>query len=137
MASGILDPWWVKREDRPVSVATQLRTLTQRADGTISWRTDVPGEERAWISEKIREATGLLAGLDVHDTAALAAAAQQLIGGLGQSIAALTEATIAVASAAQTAGIPLHELSTWTRIPAEDLQQDIDGHRDNLEEHYG
>ncbi|MFD7596306.1 DNA-binding protein [Kitasatospora sp. NPDC059812] len=132
-----LDPWWVRREDQPVCLAAQLRKLAQRADGTISWRSEVPREERAWINEKIREATDLSAGLDVHDTAALAVGARQLIGGLGRSIAALDEAVIAVASAAQTAGIPLDELSTWTYIPAEDLRQDIDDHRDDLEEQYG
>ena len=131
-----LDPWWVKREDQPVSVTAQLRTLAQRADGTISWRAAVPRPERTWIKDRLRDAAGLLAQLDLEGTAPLAATTQQLLGTLDRAIGTLTEASIGIASAAQTAGIPLDQLSTWTHIPAEDLQQDIDDHRDDLEEQY-
>ena len=106
-----LDPWWIPREDQPTSVAAQLRTLAQRADGTITWRATVPRPERTWINDKIREATDLLATLD--------------------------QAVTAVASSAQNAGIPLNSLATWTHIPAEDLKHDIDEHRDDLEDQYG
>jgi hypothetical protein len=59
-----LDPWWIPRDNQPTSVAAQLRTLTQRADGTITWRVSVPRPERSWINDKVREATELLAALD-------------------------------------------------------------------------
>jgi len=131
------DPWWIKREDQPVAVAAQLRTLTQRADGTITWRASVSRPERTWINDRVRDATELLASLDPHDTAPLATVAQRLIDTLNQSIDTLDQAVTAVASAAHTAGIPLDSLVTWTRIPAEDLQQDIDDHRDDLKEMYG
>lgn len=64
--------WWLPREEQPVSVPAQLRTMAQRADGSIGWRAGVPREGRAWIGEKVREAADLLGRLDVHDTAALA-----------------------------------------------------------------
>ncbi|MFF7459392.1 DNA-binding protein [Kitasatospora sp. NPDC008115] len=132
-----LDLWWVRREDQPASMAAQLRTMARRADGTITWRACVPRPERALIKDRLRDATGLLAQLDLDDTAPLAAAAQQLLGILNATIGILAEATIGIAGAAQTAGIPLSQLSAWTCIPVEDLQQDIDDHRDDLKERYG
>ncbi|MET9618137.1 hypothetical protein [Kitasatospora indigofera] len=118
-------------------MTAQLRTLARRAEGTISWRAAVPRPERTWIKDRLRDATGLLAQLDLDDTAPLAATTQQLLGTLDRAIGTLTEASIGIASAAQTAGIPLAQLSTWTHIPAEDLRQDIDDHREDLEEQYG
>jgi len=131
-----LDPWWIPREDQPASVAAQLRTLSQRADGTITWRAAVPRPERGWINDKIREATDLLATLDPHDTAPLADATQQLIDTLNQTITTLTDATIGIAGSAHTAGIPLDHLTTWTHIPAENLQHDIDDHQADIEDQY-
>lgn len=131
------DPWWVKRDNQPVSVAAQLRTLTQRANGTITWRASIPRPERSWINDRIREATELLASLDVHNTAPLATAAEGLIDALNQTIATLAQAVTGIASSAQNAGIPLDSIASWTRIPAEDLQQDINDHRDDLEEQHG
>ncbi|MFF1909469.1 DNA-binding protein [Kitasatospora sp. NPDC058218] len=132
-----VDPWWLPREEQPVSVAAQLRTLAQRADGSISWRASVPREERAWIGEKVREAADLVGRLDVHDTAALAVAARELIGGLRQSVAALDEAVVAVATAAHHAGVPLDSLSVWSDMSVEELSQDVVRHRAALEERYG
>jgi hypothetical protein len=131
------DPWWIPREDQPASVAAQLRTLTQRAEGTITWRASVPRPERTWIDDKIREAGELLAAFDAHGTAPLAETTRDLLDTLGQSIDALDRAVIAIASAAQNAGIPLDHLATWTRTPAQDLQHDINHHRDNLEDQFG
>jgi hypothetical protein len=132
-----LDPWWIPRDDQPVPVPAQLRTLTQRAGGTITWRASVPRPERTWIGDKIREAGELLAAFDAHDTAPLAHATRHLLDTLGQSIDALDRAVIAVASAAHSAGIPLDHLAAWIRTPAQDLQHDINHHRDDLEEQYG
>ncbi|MFK0195877.1 DNA-binding protein [Kitasatospora sp. NPDC090308] len=132
-----LDPWWLPREEQPVSVAAQLRTLAQRADGSISWRASVPRQERGWIGEKVREATDVLSWLDVHGTAALAGAARELIVGLRQSVAVLDEALVAVASAAHHAGVPLDSLSAWADVPVEELSRDVVRHRTNLEQRYG
>ena len=115
----------------------QLRTLAQRTDGTITWRTSVPRPERSWINDRIRDATELLAALDVHDTTPLATATQDLIDTLNQTIATLNQAVTAVASSAHTAGIPLDHLATWTHIPAEDLQHDIANHQADIEDQYG
>ncbi|WP_052070527.1 hypothetical protein [Streptacidiphilus albus] len=131
------DPWWIKRDDQPASTAAQLRTLAQRTDGTIAWRATVPRPERSWINDRIRDATELLAALDVHDTAPLATATQDLINTLNQTIATLDQAVTAVASAAHTAGIPLDHLATWTHIPAEDLQHDIANHQTDIADQYG
>ena len=131
------DPWWIPREDQPASVTAQLRTLAQHADGTITWRATVPRPERAWINDKVRDATELLASLDLHDSAPLAPATRQLLDVLNQTIATLDQAATAVASSAQNAGIPLGSLADWTHIPAEDLKHDIDEHRDDLEDQYG
>ncbi|MFL4909350.1 DNA-binding protein [Streptomyces sp. MMS24-I2-30] len=132
-----LDPWWLPREDQPASVAAQLRTLAQRADGTITWRACIPRPERVWINDKVREATELLAALDLHDTAPLATATRHLLDTLSQSIDTLDHAVTAIASAAQSAGVPLDHLATWTHTAVEVLQQDIDDHRDDLEDRYG
>ncbi|WP_326809678.1 TniQ family protein [Streptomyces scopuliridis] len=129
--------WWVRREEQPVSVAVQLRRLAERTDGTISWSASVPRAERTWIQHKVREALERLATLDLHDTGRLATTTHQLLETLNQGISDLDEAVIAIANAAHTAGVPLDHLSTWAHIPAEDLQQDIDNHRDALTDHYG
>jgi len=131
------DPWWIKRDDQPVTVTAQLRNLTQRTDGTITWRASIPRPERGWIRDRVREATELLATLDVHDTAPLATATHDLINTLNQTIATLDQAVTAAASAAQNAGVPLDQLAEWARIPAQELRQDIDDHRDGLDEQYG
>jgi hypothetical protein len=125
------------RDHQPVSVTAQLRTLAQRADGTITWRACLPRPERAWINDKVREATELLATLDLHDTAPLATATRHLLDTLSQSIDTLDHAVIAIASAAQSAGVPLGHLATWTHTAVEVLQQDIDDHRDDLEDQCG
>ena len=132
-----LDPWWIPRDHQPRSVAAQLQTLTQRTDGTITWRASIPRPERAWAGDRVREATELLGSLDLHGTAPLADATQQLIDTLNQTIATLDQAVIAVASSAHTAGIPLDHLAAWTHIPADDLQQDIEDHQTDIEDQYG
>ncbi|MFD7732158.1 DNA-binding protein [Kitasatospora phosalacinea] len=132
-----MDPWWLPREEQPVSVAAQLRTLAQRADGSISWRASVPREERGWIGEKVREATDVLSWLDVHGTAAVAAGARELIVGLLQSVAVLDEAVVAVASAAHQAGVPLESLGAWAGVPVEELSRDVVRHRADLEQRFG
>jgi len=131
------DPWWVRREDQPVSVALQLRRLAERADGTITWRSSVPRPERAWIHDKICAATELLTSLDLDDAGHLAAATQQLLSTINETIDTLDEAAVGIVSAAHTGGVPLGDLSMWTCIPADDLQQDIDGHREFFDERYG
>ncbi|MHA6757207.1 DNA-binding protein [Streptacidiphilus sp. PAMC 29251] len=131
------DPWWIKRDDQPLSTAAQLRTLAQRADGTITWRASIPRPERSWINDRVRDATDLLATLDVHDTAPLATTTQDLIDTLHQAIATLDQAITAIASSAHTAGIPIHQLADWTHTPAQDLQQNIDDHQADIEDQYG
>ena len=131
------DPWWIKRDDQPVTVAAQLRTLTQRAEGTITWRASIPRPERSWINDQVREVTELLATLDPHDTAPLATATQDLINTLNRTIATLDQAVTGIASSAHTAGIPLDHLATWTHIPAQVLQQDIEDHQADIEDRYG
>ncbi|MBT2407693.1 MULTISPECIES: TniQ family protein [unclassified Streptomyces] len=127
------DPWRVRREDQPVSVAAQLRKLAERADGTISWRASVPPGERTWIQHKLRETTDLLASLDLHDTGHLAATTRHLLDTINQSVRGLDQALVAIAGAAHTGGVPLDHLSAWTHIPAQDLQHDIAEHRETLE----
>ena len=131
------DPWWIPRDHQPRSTTAQLHTLAQRADGTITWRATIPRPERSWINDKIREATDLLAALDPHDTAPLATATQHLIDTLNQAIATLDQTVTGIASSAHTAGIPLQHLTTWTHIPTEHLQQDINDHQADIEDQYG
>ncbi|MFC1414159.1 DNA-binding protein [Streptacidiphilus sp. N1-12] len=131
------DTWWIPRDHQPTSVTALLRTLTQRTDGTITWRATIPRPERSWINEKVREATDLLAGLDPHDTAPLSTATHQLIDTLNQAIATLDHAITGIASSAHTAGIPLHHLAQWTHLPTDELQQDIDDHQAHIEDQYG
>jgi hypothetical protein len=131
------DPWWIPREDQPASVAAQLRTLAQRAEGTITWRASIPRPERSWINDRVREATELLASLDLHSTEPLATATHELIDTINRTITTLDQAVTAIACSAHTAGIPLDHLADWTRIPTDDLRQDIEDHQADIEDQYG
>ena len=100
------DPWWIPRDHQPTSTTALLRTLTQRTDGTITWRATIPRPERRWINDQVRQATELLAALDPHDTAPLSTTAQQLINSLNQAIATLDQAVTGIASSATPPASP-------------------------------
>lgn len=88
------DPWWVRREHRPVTTAGQLRVLgkEKRAPGSgRMWRMAVPPEQRMLITraiESTKEQLLLLRGVQSGPTADVA---RQLLRGLGHS-AGLIEA---------------------------------------------
>ncbi|MGW7448536.1 DNA-binding protein [Kitasatospora sp. NPDC054795] len=122
----ISDPWWVRREDQPVSVAAQLRKLTQRADGTISWRSAVPVGERERIARLIREAAESLDASHPDDSGRVAAVSRDLVQALARSAELVDQALLETTAAALRAGVPLQALSDWTGVPAEDLQMDVE-----------
>ncbi|MFJ2194008.1 hypothetical protein ACIOJE_39720 [Kitasatospora sp. NPDC087861] len=123
-----MDPWWVRREDQPVSVAAQLRKLAQRADGTISWKSAVPVGERERIARLMREAAESLDASHPDGSGRVAAVSRDLVQALARSAALVDQALLETTAAALRAGVPLQALSYWTGLPAEDLQMDVESY---------
>ncbi|MET9181874.1 DNA-binding protein [Kitasatospora aureofaciens] len=121
-----LDPWWVRREDQPVSMAAQLRKLAQRAEGTISWRSAVPAGERERIARLIRDAAESLDASYPDGSGRVAAVSRDLVQALARSAELVDQALLETAAAALRAGVPLQALSDWSGIPAEDLRTDVE-----------
>jgi hypothetical protein len=113
------DPWWIKRDNQPRSVAAQLRTLAQRTDGTVTWRASVPAPDRYRIRNLVYEAAELLTDLHHDDTGQVADATRHLLQTLTRSAALLDQAVLEIAAAALEAGIPCK--TSGTGAAAEDL----------------
>ncbi|GAB2884996.1 DNA-binding protein [Streptomyces mayteni] len=118
------DPWWVKREHRPVAMATQLRSLAkekkQPGSGT-RWRSAVPAEQRALITSLIEDAQEQLIQLRGVQTGATVDVARRLLGNLGHASGLLEGAVRQTASAALAAGMPLEEVARLAGLSAEVL----------------
>ena len=125
-----LDPWWVKREDQPVSVAAQLRKLAQRAEGTISWRSAVPADDRARIQRLIREAAESLEAPHPDGSGQVAAVSRDLLQALARSAELVGQALLETTAAALQAGVPLQVLGDWSGTPAEVLRMDVEAYQE-------
>ncbi|MDY0816251.1 DNA-binding protein [Kitasatospora purpeofusca] len=125
-----LDPWWVKREDQPVSVAAQLRKLAQRAEGTISWRSAVPADDRARIQRLIREAAESLEAPPPDGSGQVAAVSRDLLQALARSAELVGQALLETTAAALQAGVPLQVLGDWSGTPAEVLRMDVEAYQE-------
>jgi hypothetical protein len=89
------DPWWVRQEHQPASMAGQLRVLgrEKKAPGSKTmWRAVVPPEQRARIGSLIDSAEEQLLQLRGVQSGPTADVARQLLRGLGHS-AGLIETT--------------------------------------------
>lgn len=119
------DPWWVRREHQPVTMAGQLRVLgkEKRAPGSgRMWRMVVPPEQRMLITRAIESAEEQLHQLRGVQTGPTAGVAQQLLRNLRHSAVLIENAWKRTALAAANAGVPLGEVAQWADMPAETLR---------------
>ncbi|MEU9376039.1 DNA-binding protein [Streptomyces sp. NPDC048255] len=119
------DPWWVRQEHQPASMAGELRVLGKEKKapgaGTI-WRTVVPPEQRALIGSLIDSAEEQLVQLRGVQSGPTAEVARQLLRGLGHSVGLVEAAWKRTAVAAVNGGVPLEEVARWVDMPAAELR---------------
>ncbi|NJP80870.1 DNA-binding protein [Streptomyces sp. AA8] len=119
------DPWWVRREHQPVTMAGQLRVLgkEKRAPGSgTMWRAVVPPEQRARIGSLIDSAGEQLVQLRGVQSGPTAEVGRQLLRSLGHSAGLIEAAWKRTAVAAVNGGVPLEEVARWADMPAETLR---------------
>ncbi|MFF3727468.1 DNA-binding protein [Streptomyces erythrochromogenes] len=119
------DPWWVRQEHQPATMAGQLRVLgkEKRAPGSgTMWRTVVPPEERARIGSLIDSAEEQLVQLRGVQSGPTAEVAEQLLRSLGHSAGLIEAAWKRTAVAAVNGGVPLEEVARWVDMPVETLR---------------
>ncbi|MFD9051757.1 DNA-binding protein [Streptomyces zaomyceticus] len=120
------DPWWVRREHQPATMAGQLRVLgkEKRAPGSgRMWRAAVPAEQRRLITSAIDSAEEQLLQLRGAQTGPTADVARLLLRGLGHSTALIENAWKRTAVAAVNGGVPLEEVARWVNLPIEVLRR--------------
>jgi hypothetical protein len=120
------DPWHLKREQQPATMAGQLRVMAAEAQAGGSgtrWRATVPPEHRSDIMQLLDEAREELAQLRGVQSGTTAAVARELLERLSQSAELIDRAVLHTAAAAVVAGVALEEVARWSRLPAEELLQ--------------
>ncbi|MFI9771667.1 DNA-binding protein [Streptomyces sp. NPDC052415] len=118
------DPWWLRQEHQPTTIAGQLRVLgkEKKAPGSgRMWRAAVPAEQRMLITRAIESAEEQLLQLRGVQTGPTADVAQQLLRNLHHSAALIENAWKRTALAAANAGLPLEEIAHWAGMPADTL----------------
>ncbi|WP_329332710.1 DNA-binding protein [Streptomyces sp. NBC_01352] len=118
------DPWWLRQEHQPATIAGQLRLLgkEKKTPGSArTWRAAVPAEQRALITRAIESAEEQLIQLRGAQYGKTADAAQQLLRNLGHAATLIDQALRESAAAALTAGMALEDLAQWARLPADVL----------------
>ncbi|MEV6507810.1 TniQ family protein [Streptomyces sp. NPDC051642] len=118
------DPWRLKREQQPATMAGQLRVMAaeQQAGGSgTRWRATVPAEQRFRITQLVDEAREQLVELRGVQSGTTAEVARTLLEHLSQSAELIDRAVLHTAAAAVAAGVALEEVAQWSRLPAEEL----------------
>lgn len=126
------DPWWLRQEHSPATMAGQLRVLSKErsAPGSgTTWRSTVPAEQRALITSLVNDAEEQLTQLRGAQYGKTADAAQQLLGNLGHAATLIEQAVQETAAAALAAGMALDDLARWARLPADVLAEALPAHR--------
>ncbi|MET7665908.1 DNA-binding protein [Streptomyces sp. NPDC005463] len=118
------DPWWLRQEHQPVTMAAQLRVLgkEKKAPGSGKmWRAAVPAEQRTLITRAIESAEEQLLQLHGIQTGPTADVARQLLRTLRHSAALIENAWKRTALVAANAGMPLEEVAQWAGMSADTL----------------
>ncbi|WLW58284.1 DNA-binding protein [Streptomyces sp. YU58] len=120
------DPWHLKREQQPATMAGQLRVMAAEAQAGGSgtrWRATVSAEHRFHITQLLDEAREELAQLRGVQSGTTAEVARTLLERLSQGAELIDRAVLHTAAAAVAAGVALEEAARWSRLPAEELSQ--------------
>ncbi|MGY3783767.1 hypothetical protein [Streptomyces antibioticus] len=126
------DPWWLRQEHQPESMAAQLRVLSEErsAPGSgTTWRSAVSAEQRARITSLVNDAEEQLTQLRGAQYGKTADAAQQLLGNLGHAATLIEQAVRETAAAALGAGMVLEDLARWARLLTDVLAEALPDHR--------
>ncbi|MGW0846759.1 DNA-binding protein [Streptomyces sp. NPDC002787] len=118
------DPWHLKREQQPATMAGQLRAMAaeQQAGGSgTRWRATVPAEQRFRVSQLVDEAREQLVELRGVHSGTTAEVARTLLEHLSESADLIDQALVHTAAAAVASGVALKEVAQWSRLPAEEL----------------
>ncbi|WP_398864389.1 DNA-binding protein [Streptomyces pakalii] len=114
------DPWWLRREHQPVTMAGQLRVLgkEKRAPGSgTMWRASVPAEQRAQISSLVDGAQEQLIQLRGAQTGSSVDVSQHLLHILSHSADLIEKALQHTVVAAVNAGVPPQDVARWAKLP--------------------
>ncbi|MFF3336934.1 DNA-binding protein [Streptomyces sp. NPDC002888] len=120
------DPWHLKREQQPATMAGQLRVMAAEAQAGGSgtrWCASVSAEHRFHITRLLDEAREELAQLRGVQSGTTAEVARELLEHLSQGAELIDRAVLHTAAAAVAAGVALEEVARWSRLPAEELSQ--------------
>jgi hypothetical protein len=120
------DPWHLKREQQPATMAGQLRVMaaeTQAGGSGTRWRATVSAEHRFHITQLLDEAREELVQLRGVQSGTTAEVARTLLEHLSQSADLIDRAVLHTAAVAVAAGVALEEVAQWSRLPAEELSQ--------------
>lgn len=131
------DPWWVRRENQPVPLATTLRLLAKEKKEVGSgtrWRSAVSPEQRGRISRLIDAAQEQLVQLRGTQTGTSADIARHLLGTLAHSADLLERALQQTAAAAVNAGLPPQDVEQWAGLPAGGLADLLTAYREEQKE---
>ncbi|GAA3909032.1 hypothetical protein GCM10023084_71560 [Streptomyces lacrimifluminis] len=120
------DPWHLKREQQPATMAGQLRVMAAEAQAGGSgtrWRATVSAEHRFHITRLLDDAREELAQLRGAQSGTTAEVARTLLEHLSQSAELVDRAVLHTAAAAVAAGVALEEVAQWSRLPAKELSR--------------
>ncbi|MEU7592636.1 DNA-binding protein [Streptomyces sp. NPDC039022] len=127
------DPWWLRREHQPASMAAHLRVLgkEKKAPGSgTMWRAAVPAEQRMMISSLVDGAQEQLIQTRRAQTGASAEAARSLLRCLSHGAALLDQALQRTVVAAVNAGVPPQDVVQWAKLPPGALADALKAYRD-------
>lgn len=127
------DPWWVRREHQPVTMAGRLRVLgkEKRAPGSgRMWRAAVPPEQRAQISSLVDGAQEQLIQLRGAQTGSSADVSQHLLRILSHSADLIEKALQHTVVAAVNAGVPPQDVVRWAKLPPGPLADALKAYQD-------
>lgn len=128
------DPWWLRQEHQPATMAGQLRILAaeQQSGGSgTRWRATVDAEHRFRIEQLISEAREQLVQLRGVHSGTTAEVARTLLQHLGHSADLIDQALVGAAAAAVAAGVALEDVAAWSRRPARELAELLAVDRDD------
>ncbi|WP_406173230.1 hypothetical protein [Streptomyces canus] len=127
------DPWWLRKEHQPATMAGQLRVLgkEKKAPGSgTMWRSTVPAEQRAQITSLVNGAEEQLIQLRGAQTGSSADVAQHLLRLLRYSADLLDKALQHTVVAAVNAGVPPQDVAQWAKLPPGPLADALNAYQD-------
>lgn len=131
------DPWRLRREKQPATMAAQLRVMLKEGQAGGSgtrWRATVTAERRIRITSLVDEAAEQLAQVRGAHSGGTAEVAQQLLHHLSQSADLIEQVLALTVDAALKAGVPLEDVAQWSRLPADVLAEAFTAGPDTDEE---